>query len=118
MLTQLELDDLRDEFTVQVMPDTCHVLSRVLSVDTMGAPVETWGTASYNVPCRLDHATGSEQISGGAIQPYYHYMLTLPWGTSISSLNRVKHDSIIYSVKSVSSGTYVACLRCELEKIG
>jgi hypothetical protein len=118
MLPQHELDDLRDELIVQVMPDTCYILSRTLSVDTMGAPVETWGTASYNVACRLDHTKGNEVISGGAIQPYYAYMLTVPFGTSITSLNRVKHDSITYSVKSVSSGSYVACLRCELEKIG
>lgn len=118
MLTQCEIDDLRTEFIVQAMPDTCHILSRTLSVDTMGAPVETWGTASYNVPCRLDHVKGGEAITGGAIQPFYSYMLTLPFGTGITSLNRVKHDAITYAVKSVSSGSQVACLRCELEKIG
>ena len=118
MLPQCELDSLRAEIEAVTLPDTCSILSRTLSVDTAGAPVETWGTATVSVACRLDHVRGTEAIQGGAIQPNYHYILTVPYETVITAANRVKHDSITYSVKSVSSGSLLACLRAELEKIG
>ena len=118
MLPQHELDSLRAEIEAVTLQDTCHILSRTLTADTMGAPVETWGTASYNVSCRLDHVAGGENIQGGAIQPFYRYMLTVPYGTTLTELNRVKHAGTTYAVKSVSSGSMIACLRAELEKIG
>lgn len=118
MLPTNELTALRAELESLTLPDTCAILSRTLSVDTMGAPVETWGTATASVACRLDHKQGGEQIQGGAIQPHYSFTLTLPYDTTITAANRVKHGGVTYSVKAVSSGSLLACLRCELEKIG
>jgi len=118
MFPQSELEAFRAELESLTLPDTCAILSRTISADTMGAPVETWGTTTPSVACRLDHRQGGEQLQGGAIQPYFSYVLTLPYNTAITAANRVKHDNVTYSVKSVTSGSLLACLRCELEKIG
>lgn len=117
-MPQAELDDLRRELELLTLPDTCAILTRTVSVDAMGAPVETWGTATASIACRLDHRQGGEQIQGGSIQPYFRYVLTLPYDAEITPADRVKHAGIIYAVKSVSSGSLTACIRCELEKIG
>lgn len=118
MLPANELDALRLELEAVTLPDTCDILSLTRSRGSMGDFTETWGTASANVPCRLDHRSGNEVSIGTALQPVYSYVLTLPWNTTVTAANRIKHAGQTYSVKSVSFGSLNACLRCELEIIG
>ena len=85
-----------------VLPDTCHIMSKTLASDGMGNSVVTWGTATANVPCRLDtYGNPVEGQIGGGIEPFRQWILTIPYNETISVQNRILHDGITYEVTGV-----------------
>lgn len=111
-----ELQWLRDDIET-LLPDTCHILSATRTSNGMGGWSETWGTADPFIPCRLDTVRGKIQVAGGALQTYTSLMLTIPADTEISAFNRVSHGESTYKVKTVTAGSWMGCLRVEVEKI-
>lgn len=102
----------------ELLPDTCAILSPTNTPDGFGGVTVTWGTATASVACRLDMKQGREAVTGGAVQPFTSYTLSLPWDTTINESWRVLVSSVTYSVTSVNNGqSWQAVKRCDLERI-
>ena len=100
-----------------LLPDTCYILSPTSTPDGYGGVTQTWGTAG-TATCRLDHVSGREIASGGAIQPFEGYTLSLPYDTTINESWRVVVSSVTYAVKSVNIGqSWQAVKRVQLERV-
>lgn len=110
-ITNAELAQMRDDIE-SLLPDTGNILSKSLSSDGEGGWVETWGTATANVSCRLDSFTsktssrfqGDEILMGGAVQSYGRWTLTLPHGTSIGVENRFEGNGRTFNVIATDNG--------------
>ena len=115
-LTVKELAQMREDIE-DLMPGVCDILSVAYTSDGEGGMAETWGTALANVACRLDYRSGSEKVTGGAIQSYSKAVLSLPYTTTISTKNRIQIGAYIWSVKSVNEGqSWDVVRRAELER--
>ncbi len=116
-LTSAELASMQEAID-DLLPDTCNLLTSTYAADGQGGGALTWGTATASVSCRLDYVRVNERTTAGALQPFTGWVLTLPHDTIITAAYRVSHNSITYSVQSVSSaGSWKACVRAWLEKI-
>ena len=112
-----ELDQMRADIE-DLLPDTCDILSVAYTADSEGGFAEAWGTATANVPCRIDFRSGTERLSGGAIQPYSKALLSVPYNTTISLTNRVKSGDYVWSILSLNDGqSWQAVKRAELERV-
>ena len=117
-LSAAELAAMRDVIETELLPDTCTLLTLTSTANGMGGQTQSWGTASSNVPCRLDMTRGREQVSGEAWRPFTMYTLSLPYDTTITTAYRVVHSSVTYAVTSVNTNqSWIAVKRCELEKV-
>jgi hypothetical protein len=102
----------------QLLPDTCNILSLTDTPDGEGGVSTAWGTSGTAINCRLDVKQGREQVSGGAIEPFTSYMLSLPYDTLVAYNNRVQMGTITYTVKGVNlNQSWNAVKRIDLEKI-
>ena len=109
---QADINDLLESTNT-----TCDILSVAYTADGEGGMAETWGTALANVACRIDYRSGSEKMTGGAIQSYSKAVLSLPYTTTISTKNRVQIDACIWSVLSVNDKqSWDVVRRAELER--
>lgn len=116
MLTSAELAQMRADIA-QLLPDTCYIVTLTNVSDGQGGVTSSRGTAGPYA-CRLDVIQGREQVTGGAIQPYTSYMLSLPYDTAIVSTNLVNHNGVDYAVKPPNTNqSWIAVKRVELEKI-
>lgn len=114
-LTNTELQYMRDAIG-QLMPDVCNILSVTNTPDGYGGVTQTWGTASANVKCRLDVKSGNIATTGGAIQEYVSYMLSLPYDTVIDFTNQVEINGSTYAVTDVNDNqSWNAVKRVSLE---
>lgn len=104
-----------------LLPDTCNILAPSSIPDGQGWLTVTWGTAVAGVACRLDprnNYQNAEMLTGGAVQPYTSWILTLPARTVITTNSRVQKDGVIYAVTSVDTGkSWSAGVRASLETI-
>ena len=109
---QADINDLLESTNT-----TCDILSVAYTSDGEGGMTEAWGTALANVACRIDYRSGSEKMTGGAIQSYSKAVLSLPYTTTISTKNRVQIDACIWSVLSVNDKqSWDVVRRAELER--
>lgn len=116
-LTPIELAQIRADLG-ELMPDTCYILSNSGTIDAVGSPVESWGTAG-TASCRLDFGNaGSEKVSGGEIVPFQVGVLTVPYTTTITTNSRVSHNSIQYNVTAVNDdNSWLGCKQATLTRI-
>jgi len=116
-LTARELAQMQADI-LDLLPDTCDILSEAYTADSEGGFTEAWGTATAGVHCRIDYRSGSEKMTGGAIQPYSKAVLSIPYNTPISLTNRVKSGDYIWAVKSINDGqSWKAVKRVEMERV-
>jgi SPP1 family predicted phage head-tail adaptor len=118
-LTARELAQMREDINdlLESTNTTCDILSVAYTSDGEGGMTEAWGTALANVACRIDYRSGSEKMTGGAIQSYSKAVLSLPYTTTISTKNRVQIDACIWSVLSVNDKqSWDVVRRAELER--
>ena len=115
-LSSNELAQMRDDVEL-LLPDTCTILTATFTTDAYGGFIETWGTTYSGVKCRMDHKTGREQLSGGAVETYQGNMLTVPYATTITTANRVIYGGSTYNIMSVSEGSWLACKRVVVERV-
>ena len=116
-LTVKELAQMREDIE-DLMPDVCSILSVAYTSDGEGGMAETWGTATANVACRIDYRSGSEKMTGGAIQSYSKAVLSLPYTTTISTKNRIQIDSYVWAVLSINDKqSWDVIRRAELERV-
>lgn len=117
MLPNDELTQLRADL-LTTLPDTCAILSVTRTPDGEGGITETWGTASASVPCRLDFQTGRKVLTGGALEPFSGYVLTLPYSATCTDANRVLHNGITYAVQPGNlQGSLIAVKRYKVERV-
>lgn len=114
------LSAMRDAIE-SLLPDTCNTLSPTHSADGQGGVTTTWGTVGTALACRLDVIqsrgvlAGGEQNTGGAIQAYASYMLSVPYDTALEESYRVEHNGNLYAVKTVNNNqSWKAVVRAEL----
>ena len=116
-LTARELAQMRADIE-DLMPDTCDILSVAYTSDGEGGMTEAWGTALADVACRVDYRSGSEKMTGGAIQPYNKAVISLPYTTALTTKHRVKLDDFVWAVLSVNEGqSWDVVRRAELERV-
>jgi len=116
-LTAKELAQMRADIE-DLMPDTCDILSVAYTSDGEGGMTEAWGTALADVACRVDYRSGSEKMTGGAIQPYNKAVISLPYTTALTTKHRVKLDDFVWAVLSVNEGqSWDVVRRAELERV-
>ena len=116
-LTARELAQMQADI-YDLLRDTCDILSVAYTSDSEGGFAEAWGTATANVPCRIDYRSGRETLTGGAIQPYSKAVLSVPYNTTISLTNRVKSGDYVWSIVSINDGqSWQAVKRAELERV-
>jgi hypothetical protein len=117
ILTAAELTAMQDAISL-LLPDTCNILTVTSTPDGMGGVTKTIGTALSGVACRLDDASAPMQLTGGAVQIYSGFMLSIPYNTSISETNLVEIGSTRYTVKSINDGqSWNAVKRVEVEAL-
>jgi SPP1 family predicted phage head-tail adaptor len=97
MLDNSELTSMRSAY-LDLMPDTCDILTATKTTDGQGGFTTTWATSSANVRCRMDAYKPRESLSGGAVYPFNMFMLTLPYDTTITTNSRVTHGGKTYNV--------------------
>ena len=116
-LSNRDLASIR-QAAAELLPDRCHLLTKTTVSNGQGGQTATWGTASANVPCRLDMMHGMETLTGGALQQYTGYMLSMPHDTTITQSYRVLLNDITYAVKAVNTNqSWPVVKRVELEKV-
>lgn len=119
-LTAAELAEIRAAIN-ELMPDTCNLLTPTAVSDSEGGHSQTWGTASSNVPCRLDSIQmrnmTNEQLAAGQITPFHSYVLTLPTTATVTEAYRVELGSDTYQVRSVDANkSWPGCIRAYVER--
>lgn len=101
----------------QLLPDTCNILSVSQTPDGQGGVNQTWGTASAAVACRLDPSRGRDQLIGGAVRPFYGFILTVPYDTTLTTAQRIEANSETFAVVSVDAGkSWAGSKRALLER--
>jgi len=84
----------------ELLPDTCDIITVTNTVDDYGS--YTTGTSlAGTAACRLDPIKGEEVTAGGVVMPFFRYVLTLPYDTTITTENQVEIDSDVYNVRSI-----------------
>ena len=77
MLSNSELAYMREAID-DLLPDTCNILSVTETNNGMGGVVQTWGTATAGVICRVDvtNLRSGEQVTGGSLKPFQQTILS------------------------------------------
>lgn len=118
-LSSVDLSYMRDSLE-ELMPDTCSILTATIVSDGQGGMIQTWGTVSAGVKCRLDpgRKQAFEAVQGAALQPFDYWMLTLPHGTTITTEQRVVVGVQTFNVEAVDDGkSWQASVRCTVKKV-
>jgi len=101
-----------------LLPDTCRIITLTNFPDGEGGVTVSRGT-SGTCACRLDAEQGREQVSGGAVEPFIAYKLSVPYDAIILPENTIETGGVDYAVKSVNRGqSWSAVGRVDLERIG
>ena len=112
------LATMRSVITGDLLPDLCTINAIVEVPDGEGGVTTSGSAIATLVPCRLDAVSGREQVSGGAIQAFMAYKLSLPYNQSITVENQVVIGSNTFAVISVNDGqSWKAVTRVDLEKL-
>lgn len=115
-LTPADQAYLRESLEL-LLPDICVLQTATLASDGQGGQTETWAAAG-TVACRLDNGSGQRANVARSVQPFSAWVLTVPYGTELSTAHRVVHGGETYAVIAVSdTGSWLACERGSLERI-
>ena len=102
----------------QLLPDTCNIVTITNTADGEGGVTKTKGTTGTAIACRLDVKQGRELVSGGAIEPFTSYKMSLPYDTTVAYSNIVEHNSVAYTVVGINPNqSWNAVVRVDLERI-
>lgn len=118
MLPDNELNAIRAELEALCFPSVGYLLTKTSVSDGMGGGTVTWGTVG-TVACRIDRASaGYERQSGGGIESWQGWVLSLTHDTTITEAYRVVVGSSTFAVKAVDPEKSLnAVLRVYMEQI-
>jgi len=111
--TAADLSWMQEEVE-KTMPDSCNILSRVLTSDGQGGNIETWGTAYAGVACRVDNmvSSDSDTVVGASERVYNRYVITVPHDTIVISDNRIETNEYTLAINNIDDvKSEQACLR-------
>lgn len=117
MLSESELTAMR-ETAGSALPGTAVVYSQQWVSDGGGGGTTTW-TPSGTVSCRIAPLNGageSEVVTGARITPEADAIVTLPYGTSITTEARLLIDGGTYNVEAIRLRHYATTVRVEVTK--
>ncbi len=116
-LTSGELARLRSDME-DTLPDTMNILSVTSTSDGAGGFTETWGTLTTGIACRLDPISPrGERLAAGVVTDYTSWMLTYPYGTTLTTAHRVEISGVSYNIISVNGGSWLAAGRATVGKV-
>ena len=116
-LTASELTTMRDAIE-ELLPDVANICTVTNTPDGEGGWTVSRATSGTSIACRLDVITGNEMLTGGAMQSYTTYKLSLPYDTTVNPSNIIEHSNVDYAVKSVNRNqSWKAVVRVELERM-
>jgi len=117
-LTAAEIEWMRAEIEDVVMADSCNILTITYTSDGQGGLVESWGTATSGVLCRIAPMQNREMLSGDAMQPFRRFKVTLPHGTDVSEVSRLEISGVQYNILGIDTGKgWSLNMRLEVEKV-
>ncbi len=117
MLTDANLARMR-EIQEGALPDTCTIQRATNGVDTIGQPTKTWADLADDVPCRLKQRRVAKIVGGERVFVITGWVLTLPWGTDFTALDRVVIGSRTFSVSGTNADeSWATALRAELVEV-
>lgn len=118
-LSSADLSSMREAIE-ELLPDTCSIMSITRTSDGQGGWSEAWGTAvgGTAVACRLDYVSGRTEFTGGAIQPYTGFVMTLPYNATVTTANRLIHNGKTYSITGLDTyKSWALDTRCKVERV-
>lgn len=86
----------------KLLPESVIIYSGSVSVNSMGDPAISWNAVG-TVAGRIDPLRSTEQQTGGAVQIYNRYTLTLPYSASVNPQDRVSINSVVYNIVGLGS---------------
>jgi hypothetical protein len=117
LLSAAELESMRSDLEGMTLPDVGVILGGTAISDGMGGESTVWGTATANIPCRIDVERGVEPVTGGQLHPFAGFTLTVPHDTVLTTDNRFMCNGVTYNITSITSGSWMIDKRAELEEI-
>lgn len=96
-LSNRELQEMRADVE-SLFPDFCNLLTVSRTSDGAGGSTDAWGTATKNVPCRVDQMIGSERQTDGSLRAFTSLEMCVPYDTTITEAYRVEHGDYTYNV--------------------
>jgi len=99
------------------LPDTCTISRRTLVSDGAGGYTETWTTAASGVACRLAVAQAAERILADRVVHEGGFVVTLPYGTSVTSKDRIVVGARTFEVAGVASGSWETAVRATCSEV-
>lgn len=118
LLTDAELTQIRNDIEANCLPDICYVLTKTFVSDGQGGGSYTAGT-SGTLTCRIDMVDeGMEKLTGGAIEPYTTWMMTIPHDATITSENQIYFQANTYNVIGLGDdGSWLSTKRVLLKRV-
>lgn len=103
-LTSAELAQIRADIAT-LFPEMCTILSLTKTSDGEGGWTDSWGTATANVPCRIDFGSPSkEQMANNELKPFMQGIVSMAYDVVVTEQNRILLNGTTYSVTGVNSG--------------
>jgi len=117
-LTNKELAQIRADIA-GLLPDTCNILEVTRTSDGAGGWTEAWGTATADVPCRLDFRTyGKEVNTAYALTPYKSGIISMEYDETITTANRILLNSVEYNITGVNDNqSWIGVKRVSVERV-
>mgnify|MGYP001151829381 FL=1 len=117
-LSANELAQIRAD-VAGLLPDTCDILEVTRTSDGAGSWVETWGTATADVRCRLDFRSyGKEAMNATVLTPFKGEIISMEYDETITTANRVLLNSVTYNITGVNDNqSWIGVKRVSVERV-
>lgn len=117
-LSANELSQIRADIA-GLLPDTCDILAVTRTSDGAGSWTEVWGTATADVPCRLDFRSyGKEAMNAAALIPFKGGIISMEYDETITTANRVLLNSVTYNITGVNDNqSWIGVKRVSVERV-
>lgn len=117
-LTNAELAQIRADIAT-LFPEMCTILSLTKTSDGEGGWTDSWGTATANVPCRIDFGSPSkEQMANNELKPFMQGIVSMAYDVVVTEQNRILLNGTTYNVTGVNAGqSWIGTKQVTVQKI-
>lgn len=110
-----DIERIRQE-QAKHLPDTAYIQQANRTGDGAGGASVVWQTVNV-VACRLAQNTGREKEQGGKVSPEGSYVVTLPYGTSVTSDNRIQINGVQYEIVAILTRSEATAVRVIVRQV-